>query len=439
MLLVAFSVPLAAQQEYIDELRVRAEAGDAEAQLILGSMYAGGIGVLEDDAEAVRWFRLAAEQGDAEAQVSLGSMYAGNDEDVPRDDAEAFHWFRLAAEQGHVQAQLILGVMYDNGEGVLEDDAEAVRWFRLAADQGHAGAQSNLGVMYATGTGVPQDYLTAHMWFNLAASRSTGEDRDRAVQNRDRAAEELTADQRAEAQRLTREWAPRVSAEPGDSSPRIEDADPSEFRGATGTAFVVDPSGVLLTAQHVIDQATSIRVSCNGGPTVPVTVASSSPTIDLAVLTTTADLGTAAFLEVAVGQQPRLGDNVFTIGYPTPGLLGRDPKYTNGTISALSGPGGDASFLQISVPIQPGNSGGPLVNENGEVIGVVIATADAPTFIEATDSIPQNINWAVKSVFASALFTPPTQGASSTVDPDDVIDHVTAATCLVEAPGPARQ
>ena len=72
-------------------------------------------------------------------------------------------------------------------------------------------------------------------------------------------------------------------------------------------------------------------------------------------------------------------------------------------------------------------------NEQGEVIGVVVATADAPTFIRATDSIPQNINWAVKSVFTSALFTPPAGSAASTVDPEDVIAHVTEATCLVEA------
>ena len=206
---------------------------------------------------------------------------------------------------------------------------------------------------------------------------------------------------------------------------------------STGTAFFVDPSGVLLTAHHVVDRATSITVSCDGRAPVIATVTSSSPAVDLAVLTAVGDLGTNTYLALSPTQQPALGDDVFTIGYPTPGILGRDPKYTNGTVSALSGVEGDASFLQISVPVQPGNSGGPLVNEQGEVIGVVVATADAPTFIRATDSIPQNINWAVKSVFASALFTPPT-GRMPSIDPDEVIQYVTEATCLVEAPRPAR-
>jgi len=231
---------------------------------------------------------------------------------------------------------------------------------------------------------------------------------------------------------------PRGTTPPVRSVPDAnENVRPSDPVSGTGTAFIVDPAGVLLTAHHVVDQATSITVSCNGRAPVAVTVTSSSPTVDLALLTAVADLGTDTYLELSPSQ-PGLGDDVFTIGYPTPALLGPDPKYTNGTVSALSGVEGDASFLQISVPVQPGNSGGPLVNEQGEVIGVVVATADAPAFIRATDSIPQNINWAVKSVFASALFTLPAGGAASTVDPDDVIAHVTEATCLVEATGAAR-
>ena len=96
--------------------------------------------------------------------------------------------------------------MYLNGAGVPQDYVEAVRWYRLAADQEVAGAQFSLGFMYATGQGVPQDDVQAHMWFNLAASRMTGEDRESAVEARDRIADELTPDDLSEAQRLAREW-----------------------------------------------------------------------------------------------------------------------------------------------------------------------------------------------------------------------------------------
>jgi len=153
----------------LDALLVRAEAGDAEAQNILGSSYSSGFGVPEDDAEAARWYRLAADQGHAGAQNDLGLMYA-------------------------------------NGQGVPEDHAEAVRWYRLAAEQGHASAQGRLGNGYANGQGVPQDDVQAHLWFDLAASRMTGVLRESAVEARDLAASRLTPDDLSEAQRLAREW-----------------------------------------------------------------------------------------------------------------------------------------------------------------------------------------------------------------------------------------
>ena len=117
-------------------------------------------------------------------------------------------WTRLAADQGNASAQFNLGVMYDTGAGVPQDYAEAGRWYRLAADQGNAGAQNNLGVMYRNGLGVPQDFVEAHMWANLAALQLSGDDRDRAVRNRDTVAARMTAEQIAEAQRRAREWTP---------------------------------------------------------------------------------------------------------------------------------------------------------------------------------------------------------------------------------------
>ena len=79
-----------------------------------------------------------------------------------------------------------------------------------------------------------------------------------------------------------------------------------------------------------------------------------------------------------------------------------------------------------------------LVNDEGDVVGVVVATAAAPAFIRATDSIPQNINWAVKSLFASALFTPPSADVTSPTERDDIIARVQEATCLVRVTGPAQ-
>ncbi len=83
-----------------------------------------------------------AEQGHAGAQSLLGLKYARG-LGVPEDDTEAVRWYRLAAEQGHAESQWLLGIMYDKGDGVPEDDVLAYMWFNLSGVQGHVSAQES--------------------------------------------------------------------------------------------------------------------------------------------------------------------------------------------------------------------------------------------------------------------------------------------------------
>ena len=190
------AVMVLSAQDDLDTVRQAAEQGDATAQFNLGNMYASGRGVLEDDAEAVRWYRLAAEQGDADAQFYLGVMYASGD-GVPEDDAEAVKWYRRAAEQGEkAEAQLSLGFMNYLGEGVPKNNAEAGKWFRLSAEQGLAEAQLGLGILYEQGWGVPEDYVLAYAWYNLASAQGNEQARDIKDDLRTR----MTPDQIAQAQ-----------------------------------------------------------------------------------------------------------------------------------------------------------------------------------------------------------------------------------------------
>lgn len=170
--------------------------------------YATGKGVPLDFTEAAKWCVQAAVQGDANAQHNLGVLY-GNGWGVPQDYTESLKWFRRAAEQGDADSQYSLGIAYDNGRGVSQDYTMAAKWYRKAADQGHSKAQYNLGFIYGKGQGVPQDYVMAHMWFNLASVGLAGEDRERAVKNRDLTEFLMTPSQIAEAQRLAREWRPK--------------------------------------------------------------------------------------------------------------------------------------------------------------------------------------------------------------------------------------
>ena len=113
-----------------------AEQGDVQAQLKLGSMYELGLGVKQDDVEAVKWYRQAAEQGHEGAQFNLGLMYETG-RGVKQDDFEAVKWYRKAAENGEKRAQFNLGVRYFNGDGVRQDDEQAKEWFGKACDNGY--------------------------------------------------------------------------------------------------------------------------------------------------------------------------------------------------------------------------------------------------------------------------------------------------------------
>jgi S1-C subfamily serine protease len=199
-----------------------------------------------------------------------------------------------------------------------------------------------------------------------------------------------------------------------------------------GTAFVVRPDGTLLSAFHVVQDAKNITVTCPDGPPIPGTVETMASTNDLAVLRISRP--TPSFLSLARPRSVRTGDAVFTIGFPATTILGSEPKFTDGSVSALSGPAGEATLLQITVPVQPGNSGGALLNNEGQVVGIVTSSAAIRPFITATGTLPQNINWAVKADYALPLFEQPAiqpLAASRT----DAIDRGTKATCQIEAHG----
>lgn len=98
-----------------------------------------------------------------------------------------------------------------------------------------------------------------------------------------------------------------------------------------------------------------------------------------------------------------LGTEVFTIGFPQPELMGVEPKLSTGVISATSGIQDDTRTYQISVPVQAGNSGGPLIDNEGRVVGIVASKLNAAKVFEWTGDLPQNVNYAVKSTYLARL------------------------------------
>ena len=109
--------------------------------------------------------------------------------------------------------------------------------------------------------------------------------------------------------------------------------------------------------------------------------------------------GHFAPLPLAASKTVGLGDTVFTLGFPDPSLQGFAPKLAKGEIASLSGAADDARYFQVSVPVQPGNSGGALVDGRGNVVGIVSAKLDAAVALAASGALPENVNYAVKSSF----------------------------------------
>ena len=196
-----------------------------------------------------------------------------------------------------------------------------------------------------------------------------------------------------------------------------------------GTGFAITANGHVATAFHVVSGAKRIQLTFADGTTLPATIESSSRANDLAILK--APSKSLKPLPIASSRSVKVGKELFTVGYPVTGLLGSDAKYTNGSLSSKSGLGGEASLLQITVPIQPGNSGGPVVTDQGRVVGIVTSTAAIKNFMEITGTLPQSINWAIKAEYAKLMFEP-TEVIEDAPTKEKAIERAMAAVCLIE-------
>jgi S1-C subfamily serine protease len=164
---------------------------------------------------------------------------------------------------------------------------------------------------------------------------------------------------------------------------------------ATGTGFFATDDGYLITNYHVVKDAVQVRLLTGAGK-LSAKVVKVDAANDLALLKAE---GKFSSLPIATSRTVKLGGTVVTVGFPNIGLQGFAPKLAKGEIAALSGIQDDPRYFQISVPLQPGNSGGALVDENGNVVGIVAAKLSARAALAASGALPENVNYAVKSSF----------------------------------------
>lgn len=176
-----------------------------------------------------------------------------------------------------------------------------------------------------------------------------------------------------------------------------------------GTGFLVSEDGLVATNFHVVDGIEAVEVYF---PSMDVsfdgTVVLKDRPSDIVLL----KLEGFALSKLTSKGVPYgiagagdigLGGEAFTLGFPLSVVLGQSIKLSDGTVSALSGIDDDPRLFQISCPVQPGNSGGPLFNKDGNVVGVVVSSLNASYFHERASIMPQNVNFAVKADYLRSL------------------------------------
>jgi S1-C subfamily serine protease len=175
---------------------------------------------------------------------------------------------------------------------------------------------------------------------------------------------------------------------------KIEESKPESGRKliGTGTGFAVNKYYVV-TAEHVLEDCNAVSIR-HGNRKIDAQTVATDTSNDLGLIRLKKPIGNVAKLRG--GKRVHLGERVANYGYPLFGQLSTSATITEGNINNLSGAGNDSTVLQFDAPTQPGNSGGPLLDSSGNVVGVAIKIL-SKKYADATGHIAQNVNFAVKS------------------------------------------
>ena len=171
-------------------------------------------------------------------------------------------------------------------------------------------------------------------------------------------------------------------------------------RASTGSGFFITSDGYFITCFHVVVNSGKITLRNLKGETFDARAIAVDRSNDLALLKAEVSGGVRFKpLPLAASGEVRRGAAIVTMGFPNIHQQGIEPKVTDGIINSFSGANNDARVFQISAPVQTGNSGGPLITMDGNVVGVVASKLDAQAMARQTGDIPQNVNYAIKSQY----------------------------------------
>lgn len=228
--------------------------------------------------------------------------------------------------------------------------------------------------------------------------------------------------------------APKVIAPaPSPAAPPVAEAKPDD-KISTGSGFFVDGQGRFITNYHVIDRCRNLVVKTPDGQIRKASVQATDGANDMALIQVIGAEG-HKFAPLRLGA--RLGEGIATFGYPHLDMLANTGNFTLGNVTALAGVNDDSRFYQISAPVQAGNSGGPVLDNFGNVAGVVQSKLNVLKVAVASGDFPQNINFAIKGAIlasfleSNGLTVTPGAITGAKLDPADLADTAKGFSGLV--------
>ena len=370
-----------------------------------------------DYATALREFQPLAKQGDADAQFNLGTMYEYG-RGVPKNYKTAVKWYRLAAEQGNVYAHNNLDQLETRiAEQKSPSNARLreIQRKQLERTETKYTELSNVrvceGVYEARygfieeakrrGLSCPKYPLnnspTVTARKSPPPSKSAAENEVETLRKRIAA---LEKEKQSRPKQVAKKPPPKKSPPPSS--------------GSTGSGFFVSKLGHIVTNEHVVRQCGSVTVGDNANKQVAASVLETDKRNDLALLrissTQMASVETKSLISklglklvplasegLFKSDDVELGEDVLVAGYPYGDMFSNSIKVTKGIISSNIGMGDDRGQFQMDAAVQPGNSGGPIYDENGNIVGVVVSQLDPLKVAKAIGSLPQNVNFGIKA------------------------------------------
>lgn len=206
----------------------------------------------------------------------------------------------------------------------------------------------------------------------------------------------------------------------------------------SGTGFFIT-SSLIATNYHVVADAKEIEITFQNNTKAPAVVAAKDPINDLALLKVTGFEQIAKPASIGQYNDIKEGIQVFAVGFPMAGEMGAHAKIGEGIINGVTGLDDDIRMMQISVPIQPGNSGSPLYNASGQVIGIITSTLNNKYFLNRNGVIPQNVNYAIKITYLNMLLNTlqedikPSEPSATILAAPQIMDTAKESVVLITA------